>query len=196
MQKNTAPTSLRSESLRRMVTCAVLIALGTVLSIIQIPFPWLIWGGSVTLLSMLPICMVGLMYGPVWGIGSAFVFSVIQLMLSRVGAWGLSPTVFAVCVIFDYIVAFTVLGVVGFFKGRSNTVILIGVGISVFLRFICHFITGITIWEASMPDSFSNIWIYSLLYNGSYMLPELIFTVIGAAALIRVGYIKRLISAK
>ena len=153
-----APVLWRSKKLRSMVTCAVLIAMATVLSLIQIPFPWLIWGGSVTLLSMLPICMAGLMYGPLWGFGSAFVFSVLQLMLSKAFAWGLSSKVLVVCIVFDYLVAFTLLGTVSFFRKCGRLGICVGVGVSVFLRFLCHYYTGVTIWEASMPDSFTNIY--------------------------------------
>lgn len=179
-----------------MVTSAILVAMGTVLSLIQIPFPWLIWGGSVTLLSMVPVCTVGIMYGPLWGFGAAFVHSTMQLLFAQVGAWGLSPTVLVICIVFDYLVAFTVLGVTGFFANRGRAGICIGTGIAVFLRFVCHFITGITIWEAYMPDSFNNIWLYSLAYNGSYMLPELIFTVAGMAVLTGVPAFCRMIKRK
>ncbi len=174
---------MKNQSLKKMVTSAILIAMGTVLSFLQIPLPWLIWGGSVTVLSMLPICTVGIMYGPLWGFGSAFLYSVMQLLFAQVGAWGLSPTVLVVCIVFDYLVAFTVLGVTGFFRSRGKKGICIGVGIAVFCRFVCHFITGVTIWKEMMPESFSSPWLYSLAYNGSYMLPELIFTVAGAAVL-------------
>jgi len=166
-----------------MVTCSVLVAMGTVLSLIVLPFPWLIWGGSVTLLSMLPICVAGIMYGPLWGFGTAFVHSSIQLLFAHVGAWGLSPSVFVICIVFDYFVAFTSLGVTGFFCGRGKKGICVGVGIAVMCRFFCHFITGITIWKEMMPESFDSVWLYSLAYNGSYMVPELIFTVAGTAVI-------------
>ncbi len=184
--KNPTLLPTRTKNLLTMVQCAVLIAMGTVLSLIQIPMPWLIWGGSLTPLSMLPICLIGLLHGPKWGFGSAFIYSVFQLLFGYPFAWGLSPAVLVICILFDYIVAFSVLGITGFFKDRSKTVMCVGIAIAVFLRFVCHYITGVTIWEESMPDSFTNIWFYSLVYNGSYMLPEIILTVIGSFAVLSV----------
>ncbi len=184
--KNQSPLLPRSKNLRIMVQCAILIAMGTVLSMIQIPMPWLIWGGSLTPLSMLPICLIGLLNGPKWGLGSAFIYSVFQLLLGNCFAWGLTPTVLVICIIFDYIVAFSVLGISGFFKGRSKTVMCVGIAVAVLLRMLCHYITGVTIWESSMPDSFNNVWLYSLVYNGSYMLPETILTVAGGFAILSV----------
>lgn len=193
MSDNYQPALWRSKNLRIMVTCAILVAMSTVLSFIKLPMPWLIWGGSVTLLSMLPVCLAGLMFGPKWGFGTAFVYSAIQLLVSECFAWGLSPTVLIVCILADYLIAFTVLGITGFFRGRGKTAMCLGVALAAVLRMVCHYISGVTIWSESMPDSFSNIWLYSLAYNGSYMLPELIFTVAGAVAVLSVPRLIKLI---
>ena len=49
-------------------------------------------------------------------------------------------------------------------------------------RFIIHFISGITIYAEYMEDIFgltmTNTWVYSALYNGSYMLPNTILAVV------------------
>ena len=50
------------------------------------------------------------------------------------------------------------------------------------LRFVCHFISGVTIW-GEYADGWKNVWIYSFTYNGSYMGIEAAVTVIGAVAL-------------
>ncbi len=50
------------------------------------------------------------------------------------------------------------------------------------LRFLCHFISGVTIW-GEYAAGWQSVWAYSLGYNGSYMLAEGIVTVVGAAAL-------------
>lgn len=184
--KNQSPLLPRTKSLRIMVQCAILIAMGTVLSLIPIPMPWLIWGGSLTPLSMLPICLIGLLNGPKWGLGSAFIFSVFQLLIGNCFAWGLTPAVLVICILFDYIVAYSVLGITGFFKGRSKITMCVGIGAAVLLRMVCHYITGVTIWEATMPEEFTNVWLYSLVYNGSYMLPETILTVLGGFAVLSV----------
>ena len=45
------------------------------------------------------------------------------------------------------------------------------------LRFLCHFLSGWLIWEALWPNSYSYAApVWSLLYNGSYMLPEIAIT--------------------
>ena len=173
-----------------MVQCAILVAMGTVLSFLKLYEAPL--GGSVTILSMLPICIAGLMHGPAWGFGSAFVYSVIQLLASSCFAWGLTPTVLIVCILFDYLVAFTTLGVTGFFKDRGRFGMCIGVALAILLRMICHYVTGVTIWESSMPDEWNNVWLYSLAYNGFYMVPEMIFTMIGTVVLTSIPQFNKL----
>lgn len=173
-----------------MVQCAILVAMGTVLSFLKLYEAPL--GGSVTILSMLPICLAGLMHGPIWGFGSAFVYSVIQLLVSQCFAWGLTPTVLVVCILFDYIVAFSILGITGFFKDRGRIGMCLGVALAIALRMLCHYITGVTIWESSMPDDWNNVWLYSLAYNGFYMLPEMVFTMIGTVALTSIPQFNKL----
>ena len=133
-----------SSRTRALTESAVLIALATVLNFIK--FTKLPYGGEVTLASMLPILLIGIKNGPKWGFGSAFVYSLIQLLMSigEISAWGLSATVFVVCVLFDYLIAYTVLGVSGFFGGRGRVRAVLGVSLGIVLRFVCHFISGIT----------------------------------------------------
>ncbi len=177
-----------------MVLCAILVAMSTVLSLLVLYEAPL--GGSVTVLSMLPVCLAGIIYGPKWGFGTAFVYSVIQLMLSKCFAWGLTPTVLIICILFDYIVAFTLLGVTGFFRGKGRVGVCVGVAVALVLRMACHYITGVTIWETSMPDTWNNVWLYSLAYNGAYMLPETVFTMIGTVIISAVPALSKLISVR
>lgn len=179
---------MKNSKLHTMVECAILIALSFVLSLFKIfemPF-----GGSVTPLSMLPVCLIGFMFGPKWGFGSAFIFSLLQLISSHVFSWGLTPLVLIVCILADYVVAFTVLGITGFFKGKGNKGIINGVFLAVFARFVCHYISGCTIW-ASVD---MNPYLYSLLYNGAYMLPECIFTMIGTIIICNIPAFKKIIN--
>lgn len=178
---------MKSVRIHILTQCALLLAMGTVLSMIPIfemPF-----GGSVTLLSMLPICLVGILHGPSWGFGTAFVYSVIQLMLSKCFAWGLTPTVLIVCILADYIVAFTALGITGFFRG-SRLNMCAGISVALILRMGCHYLSGVTIWAASAPEGW-NPWLYSIVYNGAYMLPEIAFTMVGAIILTAIPQLKR-----
>lgn len=185
-----------STSRTRILTeSAIMIALSVVLNFIK--FGHLPYGGEVTLASMLPVMLVGIRHGPKWGLGTAFVYSLIQLFMSigEVAAWGLSATVFIVCVLADYIVAYTVLGVTGFFAGGSRVKAIVGVVLAICLRFICHFISGITIW-ATWADGFKAVMLYSLGYNGAYMLPELILTVAVMVILVQVPQVRKLLNVK
>lgn len=178
---------MKNQKLHIMVECAILIALSFVLSLFKLfemPF-----GGSVTPLSMLPVCLIGFMHGPKWSFGSAFIFSLLQLISGQVFSWGLSPLVLVVCILADYIFAFTVLGVTGFFKGKGNKGIILGVVLAVFLRFVCHYISGCTIWASTEM----NPYLYSLLYNGAYMLPECAFTLIGTIVICNIPAFKKII---
>ena len=167
-----------------LVECAILVALSFVLSLIKVfemPF-----GGSVTFLSMLPVCVAALRHGVKWGLGAAFTYSVTQALVSGAAGWGLSVKVLIICYLLDYIVAFTVLGLCGLFSKKSAVIQSVSVVGVCFLRFVCHYLSGVTIWSSSAFDNgFTNPYLYSLLYNGAYMLPEAIFTAIGAFCVIK-----------
>ncbi len=167
---------------RVLAECAILIALSTVLSFIKV---WQMpWGGSITLFSMLPVCYISIRHGIKWGLGSAFVYSCIQLFCSGALNWGLTAGMLVACMIFDYIVPFTVLGFSGMFSSKGVAGAVAGTSISIVLRFVSHFVSGVYVWVSAgkLWSGFetSKPWLYSLVYNGAYMLPELIMTVIGA----------------
>lgn len=164
---------------RRLAESALMIALSTILSelaVFSLPF-----GGSVTLFSQVPVILISYRYGVKWGLTTGLTMSVIQLLfgiqnfsyVSGVGAF----LILALC---DYIIAFSALGLGGMFKYKiKNDTISIALGgvVVTAIRFICHFISGATIW-GDYADG-APVLEYSLKYNGSYMLPELIITVIG-----------------
>ncbi len=180
---------MNSKRIHILATCAILLAMGTVLSLI--PIFEMPLGGTLTPLSMLPICLVGIIYGKRWGFGTAFVYSVIQLIVSKCFAWGLTPLVLIVCILADYIIAFTALGVTSFFRGGKGKM-LCGITVAMILRMACHYISGVTIWASSAPEGW-NPWVYSLAYNGAFMLPETVFTLIGAYILLSLPQFKKLI---
>lgn len=179
-----------------LVEGAAMVALATVLSYIRIfRLPW---GGSITLLSMLPIVLFSIRRGLGAGLTVSFVFSLVQFtqgIVDGLFGWGLTPGMLVACILFDYILAFTVLGLAGVFRKKGIAGWISGISLAVVLRFVCHFLSGVIVWK-----SFGELWngfstdstvLYSLLYNGSYMLPELIFTLIGAIALLTVPQTKR-----
>ncbi len=167
---------------QRLVMTAMMVALATALSFVPI---WKMpLGGSVTLLSMLPIVIVSIRYGLAWGMLSGFTYSFIQLGmgLAEVLAWGLSPMALVGTIVFDYVLAYSVLGLSGLFRHRGNFGICAGIFIALLLRFVCHLISGVFIFASFCPEGWNVVW-YSVCYNGAYMLPEIILTMIGAVLL-------------
>ena len=188
----------------KLTVCAIMVALGAVLSLIKVlkmPF-----GGSVTLLSMLPCAMVSVMLGLKWGLAASFVESVIQLAfgitMDGVLGWGLTPACLVGTILLDYIVAYTVIGLAGAFRSKGYAGICLGTGLAVFLRFVSHLISGAIIFAnfeefvAFGASWVGHPWLYSLCYNGAYMLPVLIFTVVAAVILFKLPQIKKLMAGE
>lgn len=157
---------------------AVMIALATVLSLLKIEWPF---GGSITIFSMLPILIIGYRYKPFWGMFTGVIYGLIQLLFG-VSNYAYATSAMAVIMItlFDYLIAYGVVGLGGVFRGIKNQSVGLGLGavLAGFLRFVCHFISGITVWGGFAEDM--PAWLYSITYNGAYMLPETIILVIGA----------------
>ena len=188
---------MQSKKVRILVEGAVMLALATALSFIQIyKLPW---GGSITLLSMLPIVLFSIRRGLKMGLAVSFLFSLIQLfqgIMDGLFGWGLTPGMLVACIFIDYIFAFTVLGLGGLFRKNGTAGWISGIVVAIVLRFIMHFLSGVVIWK-----SFGELWegfstdssvLYSILYNGSYMLPELIITVVAAVILLNVPQVRKL----
>ena len=167
---------------RRLVESALMIAVATVLSLIKIDLPF---GGGVTIVSMLPLIIASHRWGWKWGAVTAFVYSVLQLLLGLDNVGYASSFVMVLGVIFlDYIIAYTVIGLSGIF-GKSRGAVAVGIAVTFCLRFLCHLVTGAWIWGEWMPEEFmkmpmTNVWVYSALYNGWYMAAELVVTEIVA----------------
>ena len=170
---------MKNSKIKKLTTCAVMLALSFVLSFVKIyEFPF---GGSITLLSMLPICLVSIKYGLGWGFSTAFCYSLLQFFvdLGKAMSWGLTAKAWVGMIIFDYLLAFTALGIAGLFRKRGRAGHCLGVALAIVARFISSVLSGAIVWE-SVGEIFglniTNTWVYSLLYNGAYMLPELAIT--------------------
>ncbi|MBR2500502.1 MAG: energy-coupled thiamine transporter ThiT, partial [Clostridia bacterium] len=170
---------------KKLTTSAMMIALSAVLSLITVYKA--AYGGSVTAASMVPIILIGFIYGTKWGIMSGFVYALLQMLTG-----GIAPPpvqtfgMYALVILLDYVIAFTVLGLSGFFYSvfrKKSFSIPLSAAIVMLFRFICHFLSGILIWSVYAPEGM-NIWVYSLLYNGGYMLPEIVISTIVLCMLI------------
>jgi len=183
---------------RILVEGAAMVALATVLSFIRVfKLPW---GGSITLLSMLPIVMFSIRRGIKVGFIASFAFSLVQFfqgITDGLFGWGLTPGMLIACILLDYLCAFTVLGIAGVFRKNGVGGWISGISIAIVLRFIFHVASGYFIWQSYgelWSDFFvENSMLYSLLYNGCYMLPELIFTLIAAVILFQIPQTKKMI---
>ena len=177
--------SMRNKKVLALVECSIMIALATILSmfkIVDMPV-----GGSVTLASMLPIVILSYRHGLGFGLGSALVASLLQLLLglenfSYVTGW---QSVIALAV-FDYILAYVIFGLAGVFKKvvkNRPAAMLLGITLGNVVRYVCHVISGATIWAGlPVPDAASLS--YSLSYNAVYMIPE---TIICALITVYIG---------
>lgn len=178
--------------------CGIFVALATILSFL--PVFEMPMGGSVTLASMLPILLIGVKFGYKWGLGASVTFMFIQLLQAlvkgNVFVYCVGAGAVIICVLFDYIVPFTVLGLSAFAKPKKGKelnipLVLVTFSVLIFVRFLCHFITGMTIW-GQWDDGFWGAFVYSLSYNGSYMGCELVITVVTASLLLSSKQIEKL----
>ena len=170
---------------RILVEGAMLIALATILSYIKIfemPF-----GGSITL-EMLPIVIMGLRNGSKWGAFTGFVHGLIQMIIGFSNVLYCATLIAQIgCILLDYLLAFSVLGIAPMFTklGGSNKKLgyVIGAVIVGLLRFLCSFLSGWLLWGSYAPEGTGPV-IYSLTYNASYMIPDIIIlaVVIGIIA--------------
>ena len=121
-------------------------------------------GGSVTPASMLPILVFAWIYGPIPGIAAGTMDGIMQLVQ---GAYVIHPMQF----LLDYILPFAVLGIAGLF--RKDNQLPLGIVLGSAARFIIHVLSGVIYFASSAPAGQSPL-LYSLGYNATYLVPELI----------------------
>ena len=132
-------------------------------------------GGSITF-AMFPIILFAVRWGLRPGLMAGLLFGLLQLIFDGAYAWGWQS------MLLDYLVAFTPLGLAGLFRGKSWG-LFAGTLAGCLARFAIHYISGVTVYKILAPTEFLN-WtfsspaLYSLVYNGSYMLPNTIITLL------------------
>ncbi len=155
-------------SVRQVAFSAMAIALATILSnlkVIQMPM-----GGSVTLLSMLFVALIGYWYGPAVGIMAAIAYGLLQMIID--------PYILSLPqMLVDYPLAFGALGLSGFFSKSKNGLIK-GYILGVLGRYAFAVLSGVIFFGAYAPENFPNPLVYSLAYNGGYLAAEAAITII------------------
>jgi thiamine transporter len=158
---------------RVLAEAALAVALAFVLGLIkvfQMPF-----GGSISL-DMVPLILLALRQGPFVGIVAGAAYGLLDLAVEPF-------IVHPVQVIFDYPLAFGVLGLAGFFAPTVKGAIL-GTIVAVLARFLCHFVSGIVFFTSYAPEGW-NPYLYSAAYNLSYLIPSLAVAVAAIVVLLR-----------
>ncbi len=154
--------SKRIFSTKIIAEIVMFVALATVLSYIKIfSLPQ---GGSVTAASMVPILWLALRRGPKIGLFGATVYGLVQLVDPFI--------VHPAQLLLDYPIAFGMLGLAGFFQKRP----FFGVNFGIIGRFLAHFISGFIFFSNYAPEGMNPIF-YSAIYNGGYLLAELVISV-------------------
>ncbi|WFA09807.1 energy-coupled thiamine transporter ThiT [Tissierella sp. Yu-01] len=131
-------------------------------------------GGSVSAGSMIPI----LLYAIRWGIGPGLVVGSVYGLLDFIfNPYFYHPLQF----LLDYIFAYGILGIAGISytnenKENSMTKIVIGIIIGIGGRMLSHVLSGVIFFAEYAGDQ--NPWIYSIIYNSTYLIPELIISVV------------------
>ena len=175
---------------------------------LELPF-----GGTITLASMFPIVLIAYKYGTKWGLLSGFTYSLVQMLLgaktvSAMFLPGDDQMVLwqAICIcLLDYVLAYTLLGLGGIFKGKFKkpaAELALGAFVALLLRYLVHIVSGAIFYGAYAElfftqEGFYSIGekilgtfsgsslaiVYSIFYNGLYMVPEIILTTVVAAIL-------------
>lgn len=169
-------------NVRTLCEAGLMIALATILSYIKLfNLPY---GGSITL-EMIPLVIMGLRHGVKWGCATGFTHGLLQMILGFSNVLYCNTLATQIgCILLDYLLAFTVLGLAGAVAGprKSTAGMVAGTIICGILRFICSFLSGWLLWGSYAWEGWS-AWAYSLAYNGSYMIPNIIIMAVAIALL-------------
>ena len=186
---------MKKDLIKEIVETAILVALAVVLDLLfkLIPFFNMPEGGHISL-GMLPIIVIGFRRGVKFGLAGGLIYAIINFMLDGI-VWHVGS------IFFDYLFAFTVLGLSGLFKNQAKKVwkMLIIIFILCFIRYIFHGFSGVLFFAeyAYIPDYLNwNVsvralpWVYSfVIYNLPYMGISTILCMIVASCMHKVIYL-------
>ena len=160
---------------RTRAICESAIFIALALAIAPLKLTLWAWCGSVDFV-MIPLILLALRWGIGWGTCGGVIFAVLNCLIyeGMIYTWQ--------AIFMDYILAYGACGLAGLFRRRKWGAEL-GTVTACVVRFLFHLVSGVTIWASYMPDvymgmSMNNVWFYSALYNGSFMLPNMVIAVV------------------
>ncbi|WP_026689947.1 energy-coupled thiamine transporter ThiT [Alteribacter aurantiacus] len=158
-----------------MAEVALMGAIGFLLDFLSFGLAWL-QGGSISLM-MLPIFIMAFRRGLKAGLATGLIVGLLNLSFNPF-------IVHPAQAILDYPVAFLVVGFAGLFAfseqtsaGKRVTMIFLGVFFGTLLRFTAHFFSGVIWIDVFAPDA-ANAYIYSFVYNITYLAPSFVITLL------------------
>lgn len=176
---------MRNQKVLLLVEIAIFAALGFVLDFVAFKMPQ---GGSVSLV-MVPIVLMAFRRGALAGIITGLLVGLLQIVSGLISVTPLSFNFVVMQVILDYLVAYGVVGFAGLMRKQysnniaqnkhvKNIIIIVtAVFIGSFLRYATHVITGIFFF-GMYADEGQNLFLYSSIYNATYMIPVFLLTAV------------------
>jgi thiamine transporter len=149
-------------NVRTLTYGALAIAASFILSYIKIVS--LPYGGTITLASMLPMFIFAYIAGPKAGLLAGLSYGLLQYIQEPF-------FVHWVQFLLDYPLAFSLLGLAGLFRKNHY----LGAVVGSMGRFVCHFLSGVVFFASYAGDQ--NVFVYSLMYNMSYILPDMLICI-------------------
>ncbi len=194
---------------KRITESAMLLAMAIVLELVSKAFiPEQLFGGQITIVSMLPVVLISYRHGMKWGFVAAFTYALLEMALGAktvssaflpgfFGDGAMILNAILMCLL-DYVAAYTALALGGIFRHRiqkPGVALMAGSIVALGARYLTHILSGYILfsswavwyftqegfpqWGAKLVSSLSPEalgWLYSIVYNGMYMLPEIILT--------------------
>ncbi|MBU5244071.1 MULTISPECIES: energy-coupled thiamine transporter ThiT [Bacillus] len=172
----------QSRQLVRLIEIAIMTAAAVILDIVSGMFLRMPQGGSVSIM-MIPIFLISFRWGVKAGLTTGLLTGLVQIAIGNLFLQH------PVQLLLDYIAAFAAVGISGFFasairksalsraKGKLIVSIICAVFIGSFLRYAAHVISGAVFFGSFAPKG-TPVWIYSLTYNATYMVPSFIICAI------------------
>ncbi|AZV50393.1 energy-coupled thiamine transporter ThiT [Bacillus halotolerans] len=177
----------QSRQLVRLIEIAIMTAAAVILDIVSGMFLRMPQGGSVSIM-MIPIFLISFRWGVKAGLTTGLLTGLVQIAIGNLFLQH------PVQLLLDYMAAFAAVGISGFFasavrksalskaKGKLIVSIICAVFIGSFLRYAAHVISGAVFFGSFAPKG-TPVWLYSLTYNATYMIPSFIICAIALCLL-------------